>query len=457
VQTESEAPAARSRGLSREGSIRVCVAHVAVWEERVDDEGIRKAFRAVLGHMTRAGWAVTSDPDTDRNYPTLARWTRTGRKSGLAFRASVHGRSFELEFHSADAGRYGGKFQTMSPLLQRRCAVEMARAARRMMKAGYRFDDSMAGLWPGDPAPLSRAMLRLMRRDHGEQESGDLLAEFNRRTKGSWWFDTRGPDGWPVYESYAKHGGCYDNVDRDKKPMRALDVRCARIGGRLHRGVVAPRGGGNQWMLFSGTGVHYLWNHELFECERPDLAPRRHFADIEKRWERRLDEATRAKDMRRVQVFAGLLDRLRNPVPAGQATGAARRAGKARPPVAPERRYYVLTVKDNPYKAQLLYWFAPGANGYVSSLRDAGTFSETELRRLPDYYDNGRNTMAIPMEVAERFVLPVVPTHRLDDMLRAAGKDPAVIGRRLHEEEQAEEAKRREAEARAERGEPYDD
>lgn len=67
--------------MKRSGEvILVNGTHVGVWEDEVDEDGLLLVIRGVLGHLSKRGWKVERDPDTQHNYPEIAHCFFCGRK-----------------------------------------------------------------------------------------------------------------------------------------------------------------------------------------------------------------------------------------------------------------------------------------------------------------------------------------------------------------------------------------
>lgn len=61
--------------------------------------------------------------------------------------------------------------------------------------------------------------------------------------------------------------------------------------------------------------------------------------------------------------------------------------------------YYILSLKHSPAQGFALWW-GPCDCGYTAELDMAGTYTEAQVNAQPDYYNNGKTTVAIPVEKA---------------------------------------------------------
>lgn len=57
--------------------------------------------------------------------------------------------------------------------------------------------------------------------------------------------------------------------------------------------------------------------------------------------------------------------------------------------------YYILSLKHSPVHGDALWW-GPDNCGYTADLNHAGLYDEDGVRAKPEYYNNGKDTKAIP-------------------------------------------------------------
>lgn len=69
-----------------------------------------------------------------------------------------------------------------------------------------------------------------------------------------------------------------------------------------------------------------------------------------------------------------------------------------------EQIYYVLSLKWS--RGEKAVWWGPNNNGYTARLDRAGVYTQEQIDAQPNYYNNKRDTLAIPVE-------KVVPLTRL--------------------------------------------
>lgn len=79
---------------------------------------------------------------------------------------------------------------------------------------------------------------------------------------------------------------------------------------------------------------------------------------------------------------------------------------------APLATYYILSIKNGPVGNDLLWW-RPGNAGYTVVLESAGVYTQADIDAHP-HYNNGVDTLAIPVAEVERRAVRVVPS---DDLL----------------------------------------
>jgi len=296
--------------MKRSGEvILVNGTHVGVWEDEVDEDGLLLVIRGVLGHLSKRGWKVERDPDTQRNYPEIAHCFFCGRKGDLELRVRVSGCHAEIELYQNVANvtnPHGGqyefdKFAKMPRRLRLPCVVELAAIVRELTERGYALGKGFDLTTEGAPF-----LLRVLRACEGES-AGTRRADEPLRTFNDGWTAERferDETGWPVVSEYDHDGR---NCDRDKVSLRNGQTRYFRDGrGRLQRGTVYTNMN-SMWMVVFGGSVTYMSGCYLFSCERPDLEPRRVMPGQKKRLRDELAKAVAASNLRRVEVLARVL------------------------------------------------------------------------------------------------------------------------------------------------------
>lgn len=58
--------------------------------------------------------------------------------------------------------------------------------------------------------------------------------------------------------------------------------------------------------------------------------------------------------------------------------------------------FYILSLKWTRRRDGLITWWRPENNGYCYRLEEAGRYSADDVARLPNYYNDGEHTAAIP-------------------------------------------------------------
>lgn len=307
MQQQLQPAAARRSSYERVGTIGVYHTSINVWEDKVDDDGMRIVLKGVLSRLRTRGFRVMRDPDVAKNYPSIASKYWYGHKREVEVCVECFGRHLKVEFFQEVENvdnRNGGyyvldKFSKLPRRLRIPFVVEMAAVVEKLLTFGYELtaEQLPPNAWP---ASLPAAVLRMA--EDGPLD--DPLAEFNRH----WTSDRfrRDHSGWPCESEYASCG--YDR-DRDGVPMRNGDTRYFRYAGRLQRGTVYTNMN-NMWQVRYGGSVTYLASHELFACERPDLEPRRLVPQQEERLKRELKKHVEASNFQRVEALARTLQKL---------------------------------------------------------------------------------------------------------------------------------------------------
>lgn len=80
---------------------------------------------------------------------------------------------------------------------------------------------------------------------------------------------------------------------------------------------------------------------------------------------------------------------------------------------APLATYYILSIKNGPAGNDLLWW-RPDNAGYTVVLESAGVYTQADIDEHPRYYNDGTDTVAVPVAEVERRAVRVVPS---DDLL----------------------------------------
>ncbi len=295
---------------------RVGVIHghgtfLSVTEEHVTEEMFR-VFAAVCRHLYQRGFTVRACPETQKRYRCLSRTTRIGIKEGLEFEMKCHGRVLDITFFQnlniehKSGGKYDyQKLGRMTRAMRLQCLSEMIKLVRLFQEMGYTLGRKAF--------PISSESLPFaVRRFAEERDFESPLDSFNA----SWNSDydwarggrfKRDETGWPTFEEYGKSDG---NVDRDRRVIRNGDVKYYRHwDGRLLRATVYTNMN-NRWCVDSGVVRTYVSSEKLFDCERPDLEPRRAKPDQIGRLHELLKKALEAKDYRRVAELGAVMARL---------------------------------------------------------------------------------------------------------------------------------------------------
>ena len=214
-----------------------------------------ETFNRICDNLRSIGFEIGSDPDIDRNFPTLSGTHRYGSWGRLEFKAETFpvGCRFEfyqnVDFSNPNGGQY-----------------DFDRRARMPYLIGKQFEFAMRSV---REHLVSR---NFFERTEVKFANPDPLAYFNDRWDGEWEKKRgehrfkRGEDGWPLLSEL--NSGA--NLDADKVPFWHGDTLCARDRkGYLRRGRVY--GGINgMWMMVFGPGPRDCTHLSHWELFRPD-------------------------------------------------------------------------------------------------------------------------------------------------------------------------------------------
>jgi hypothetical protein len=59
--------------------------------------------------------------------------------------------------------------------------------------------------------------------------------------------------------------------------------------------------------------------------------------------------------------------------------------------------YHIFSLKHSPWGNEAVWW-RPDDDGYTSHIDQAGVYREELINARPEYYNNGTDTIAIPVE-----------------------------------------------------------
>jgi len=272
--------------------------HIGAWADISEAPKMLPLLRGVLGRLVGRGFSVVRDPDTVRDYPRIAHSYYAGQKDELEFHAEAIGRTIAFDFHPTGGRRYRScKFLDMSPMMQRRCAIEMNHVLQKLRECGYPLDARISG-------PLS-----VLRHAQGRTDEGNPLARFNQQ----WNFESdwkcggrweRDASGWPTVASVC----CEPPLDRDRLPLVSGEFMYCRHRGRLFRGAARP-GPNGRWLLESNGEAVSMSTNEMFRCD-PSAEPRRLVPGQLRRLHLEAEKALKANAYKRVAVLADAAARI---------------------------------------------------------------------------------------------------------------------------------------------------
>lgn len=300
----------------RQGHIRIRDTSVHVWEGEVDEDGLLRVLTGVIERMRNDGWELQQDAEVAERWPSLAKVHWEGRNGDLQLKARIGGRHLEFVFfHSIVTENPNGgfyDFQKMAKMtaasraLRLQCIAEMCVLTCWLGEWGYRLS-APDGFHHRVTEFRIHPLIATRNLAEGDPDETPL-----DRFNANWGSDRfeRDETGWPSEKALSS---CWRKVDRDGKPIAQGVTKYIRgRDGRLARGQVF--GGINSlWSLVSNGRV-IAWNlsaDEFFDCERPDLEPRR-VRDHVGRLKQELAKATKAEDYRRVATLGAVLARFMN-------------------------------------------------------------------------------------------------------------------------------------------------
>jgi hypothetical protein len=73
------------------------------------------------------------------------------------------------------------------------------------------------------------------------------------------------------------------------------------------------------------------------------------------------------------------------------------------------KEYYILSITHTKGGDEILTWWRPDNSGYTVFLESAGRYSEETVKGKLHYYDNKKETIAVPCERAEEIAYRCVP------------------------------------------------
>ncbi len=286
----------------RSGKITAYQTTVSVWEDKVD-ERMFAIFAKACTHLHGRGFTVRVSPEAKERYPSLSRTWRIGAKRGLEYQMRLSGRQLELKFFPIGE-RYAHRMaHRMPPALRLLCLAEMWKAAELFLSLGYTLGDAL-----DREVPLWQAVRFIA---EGRSHT-DPLKHFNaswdgeyERRRGTHRFE-RDETGWLTPKEYRS----WSHVDRDGKPLAQGVVKYYRAYDGYLRRATFYGGINGSWIACSPGRIDYVQARETFDCEHPELEPRRFKAGQPARLRAEVDKAIKAQNWKRVGEIASVLQRL---------------------------------------------------------------------------------------------------------------------------------------------------
>ena len=285
--------------MKREGAIKIHETSVNVWEGPVDEKGMRKAFRALLGCLRKRGYTVRQDPRTLKDFPSIARGHWLVNLGDLQAQVDHTGRHIQVEYfqdlnvENPSGGRYDfSKYSRMDRRMRLRLIIEIGAIVAKFKAMGY--DHRLNNGDVIEPTPLGIRDLIDPPSRCGTLESfwDRWNFEFDWKRGGRW---PKDKNGWPDAKSIGNH------KDRDGVPILNGELRYLHDRGNLKGGIVRPNMNG-MWSVGDFT---YVPSYELFLD--PTGEPRRKTKDQAGRLRTELDKSLEACDYPRVSAIAGAL------------------------------------------------------------------------------------------------------------------------------------------------------
>ena len=82
-------------------------------------------------------------------------------------------------------------------------------------------------------------------------------------------------------------------------------------------------------------------------------------------------------------------------------------------------KFYILSLTR--MKGDTLTWWGPNNSGYTPVLDNAGKYDGEDIFKRPEYYDNKKETAAIPCEWVDEFAIKVVSSDNMTKFLKYIG------------------------------------
>lgn len=294
-------------------------AYDTIVDVHSDDDAALALGRAMVERLRLRGFDIDRDQEHDRQYKTLRGLRWLGRKGDLEVVVELGARSSSAEFfqnvanvENSHGGRYEfDKFKRMPRAMQLQCAVEMAAVLRALVDRGSDLG-AIDHRWPATDYDLSRLPLSILRIADGRTRREESPLEQFNRLWGAERFK-RDETGWPSSSEYWS----WPSRDRDGKPLRAGDMKYFRPNnysgpgkGYLMCAQVFPGVNGEWFPIANGVIVARLLHaKDFFDCESPELEPRRSVPKQRDRLEAELRVALDHKEFRRVRALADVLAR----------------------------------------------------------------------------------------------------------------------------------------------------
>ncbi len=279
--------------MNRTGEIRLHDTTIGVWEEHVDDT-MREALLFVCEHLSVHGWDIGPDLEIAERYPILAKNHFAGTKHKLRVAIRLQGRHLEIIFaQQSEPGSYLlTKLAQLPPELRLRCIAETSAVIKALAATGYQLMDQ-DGFRNRRVEPTLRNIRNL-----AEERRGGPLETFNR----AWGTDRfkRDESGWP----HPSELDSYSRTFTQGSWKYGRDSSGRLVYGQTFGGI------NGMWKLISNESTVSWYGSTFFDCDRPDLEPRRLVPGQVERLRKELDKALKGNNYRRVAVLAKVLERV---------------------------------------------------------------------------------------------------------------------------------------------------
>lgn len=85
------------------------------------------------------------------------------------------------------------------------------------------------------------------------------------------------------------------------------------------------------------------------------------------------------------------------------------------------KMYYIMSLKHTKPEDNMVLWWRPECKGYTYYIDEAGIYPEAEIKEKPEYYNDGKDTVAVLCEVVRSVAVFMVPNDGRFETLKQRG------------------------------------